>query len=112
MQGLRSWCRLAAAILPQVCLLCDLPTGPVPNLCAACAGSLPRGPRGCRNRLVAYRYTAPVSSLIHWMKFEANLTAALSLGVLLADAIVDDQRQSGWALPDAIVAVRALSGEQ
>lgn len=86
-------------------MLCDLPAGPVPNLCAACAACLPLGEGGSRSRLVAYPYRAPVSSLIHWMKFEANLAAALTLGVLLAEAIVGNQRRWGLARPDAIVPV-------
>lgn len=105
MQGLLSWSGLRAAILPEVCLLCDLPAGPVPNLCAACVASLPRCESGSRNRVVAYPYAAPISSLIHWMKFEANLAAALALGVLLAEAVIGNQRQWALALPDAIVPV-------
>ena len=105
LQRLLSWSGLRAAILPEVCLLCDLPAGPVPNLCRACVRSLPRGARPTRGRVVAYGYGAPVSALIHWMKFEANLAAALSLGVLLADAVADHQRRSGLTLPDAIVPV-------
>ena len=103
MKGLLSWHGLRAAILPEVCLLCDLPAGRVPNLCADCVRALPRAARGSRNRVVAYDYAAPVSSLIHWMKFEANLAAALSLGVLLADAIARTQMEAGTELPDAIV---------
>ena len=79
-----TWNGLRATLLPEICLLCDLPAGPVPNLCSACVASLPSGPRASRERLVAFDYTAPVISLVHWMKFEANLAAALSLGVLLA----------------------------
>ena len=105
MQGLLSWDRLRAALLPEVCLLCDLPAGPVPNLCADCARALPRLDRRSRNRLVAFAYLAPVSTLIHWMKFEANLPAALTLGTLLAEAIAEATTQAGTLVPDAIVPV-------
>ena len=105
MHSMLSWKGLRAALLPEICLLCDLPAGPVPNLCSACVASLPSGPRASRERLVAFDYTAPVISLVHWMKFEANLAAALSLGVLLAETVVRSHRQWGWALPDAIVPV-------
>ena len=44
MQGLLSWARLRSALLPDTCLLCDLPAGPLPNLCGDCAGALPRQP--------------------------------------------------------------------
>ena len=100
-----SWEGLRSAILPEICLLCDLPAGPVPNLCADCVRSLPRGPELTGSRLVAYGYEAPVSSLIQWMKFEANLAAALSLGVLLDEAIVACYGRSALTLPDAIVPV-------
>ncbi len=101
MQGLLSWNRLRAALLPEVCLLCDLPAGPVPNLCAGCARALPRQTRHSGNRIVAFPYTAPVSTLIHWMKFEANLPAALTLGTLLAETVA----AAGTLVPDAIVPV-------
>jgi ComF family protein len=52
---------------------------------------------------VAYDYAAPVSTLIHWMKFEANLAAALSLGVLLAEAVARTQMEASAEPPDAIV---------
>lgn len=100
-----SWRRLRSALLPDTCLLCDLPAGPLPNLCADCARALPRLPRQSVRRVVAFVYSAPVSTLIHWMKFEANLAAALSLGVLLAEAVARAQRETGARLPDAIVPV-------
>ena len=84
-------------------MLCDLPAGRVPNLCADCVQALPRAARGSLNRVVAYDYAPPVSNLIHWMKFEANLAAALSLGVLLAEAIARTQMEADAELPDAIV---------
>jgi ComF family protein len=105
LQGLLSWNRLRAALLPEVCLLCDLRAGPVPNLCTACARALPRLDRHTRNRLVAFAYVAPVSTLIHWMKFEANLPAALTLGTLLAEAVAEATTQAGSPVPDAIVPV-------
>jgi len=105
LQGLLSWDRLRGAILPDMCLLCDLPAGPVPNLCADCVRALPRGAPGSRHKIVAFDYSAPVSTLIHWMKFEANLAAALSLGVLLAEAVTRARRETGAGLPDAIMPV-------
>jgi ComF family protein len=92
-------------MLPGTCLLCDLPQGPVPNLCAACARELPYLDRQRNGRLVAFAYEAPVSTLIHWMKFEARLSAALTLGVLLAERIQQAMAASGATLPDAIVPV-------
>ncbi len=106
MQGLLSCNRLRAALLPDACLLCDLrAAGPVPNLCAGCARALPRLDRHSRNRLVAFAYLAPVSTLIHWMKFEANLPAALTLGTLLAQAVAEAITRAGTLVPDAIVPV-------
>jgi len=104
-QGLLSWNRVRAALLPEACLLCDLRAGPVPNLCAGCARALPRLDRRSRNRVVAFAYAAPVSTLIHWMKFEANLAAALTLGTLLAESIAEATTQAGALVPDAIVPV-------
>ncbi|MEE9267078.1 MAG: ComF family protein [Gammaproteobacteria bacterium] len=108
MQGLLCWDRLRSALLPDTCLLCDLPAGPLPNLCGDCAGALPRLPRLPRqpgNRVVAFPYSAPISTLIHWMKFEANLSAALTLGTLLAEAVAESIAESGASAPDAIVPV-------
>ncbi len=101
MQGLLSWNRLLAALLPEVCLLCDLPAGRVPNLCKGCARALPRQAGQSANRIVAFHYAAPVSTLIHWMKYEANLPAALTLGTLLAETVVE----ADTPIPDAIVPV-------
>ena len=98
MQGLLCWDRLRSALLPDTCLLCDLPAGPLPNLCGDCAGALPRLPRLPRqpgNRVVAFPYSAPIITLIHWMKFEANLSAALTLGTLLAEAVAESIAESG-----------------
>ena len=105
MQGLLSWARLRSALLPDTCLLCDLPAGPLPNLCGDCAGALPRLSRQPENRVVAFPYSAPISTLIHWMKFEANLSAALTLGTLLAEAVAESIAESGASAPDAIVPV-------
>lgn len=102
MLGLLSWGRLRTAVLPDLCLLCDSAAGCVPNLCADCVRALPRLDRQSRNCVVAFSYAAPISTLIHWMKFEANLAAALSLGVLLADSVV---RETSMRLPDAIIPV-------
>jgi ComF family protein len=105
LHGLLSWSRLGAALLPGMCLLCDEPAGGVPNLCRACAGVLPRLERCSAARLVAFAYSAPVSTLIHWMKFEANLAAAKTLGVLLAETVAESMSEAGALLPDAIVPV-------
>jgi ComF family protein len=105
LQGsLLTWARLWSACstrAPDACLLCDASAGPVPNLCAGCAASLVRLPCQSRTQLVAFAYTLPVSSLVHWMKFEANLPAALTLGTLLAEAVAE----AGPVLPDAILPV-------
>lgn len=105
MRGLRSWSRLGATLLPSLCLLCDLPAGPAPNLCVACARGLPRVERQPRGRVVAFAYSTPVSTLIHWMKFEANLHAAQTLGVLLSEAVAESMAAADAVLPDAIVPV-------
>ena len=105
MQGLlHPWTRLRiawAALVPDVCLLCDARAGPIPNLCNACAGTLVRLPCPSRMRMVAFAYTAPISTLVHWMKFEANLPAALTLGTLLAESVAS----ADLLLPDAILPV-------
>ncbi len=98
-----AWRRLragAVACLPDACLLCDAPAGRVPNLCAACATDLVRLPPR-RQPFVAYPYTPPISTLIHWMKFDARLPAALTLGTLMAHALAETQA----AIPDALVPV-------
>jgi len=105
LQGMLSWRRLRSALLPDTCLLCDLPAGPLPNLCADCARALPRLPRQSVRRVVAFVYSAPVSTLIHRMKFEANLPAALTLGTLLAETVAENMAESGAPAPDAIVPV-------
>jgi len=92
-------------MLPDICLLCDLPAGSVPNLCAGCAGSLPRLEHAKSARVVAFRYELPVSTLIQWMKFEANLPAAFTLGVLLAERVAAALTAVGTPWPDAIVPV-------
>jgi len=96
---------LGAALLPGLCLLCDGPAGAVPNLCAACAAGMPRLALQSRHRLVAFAYSPPVSTLIHWMKFQGNLPAARSLGVLLAESVCESLALPGAVLPDAIVPV-------
>lgn len=105
MQGrLLHWNRLRrtfAALIPETCLLCDARAGAVPNLCTACSAALVRLPCRSRTRLVAFAYTRPVSTLVHWMKFEANLPAALALGTLLAEAVA----HAGPPLPDALLPV-------
>ena len=105
LQGLlHPWARLRsawAALVPDVCLLCDARAGPIPNLCSACGDGLVRLPYSSRMRMVAFAYTAPISTLVHWMKFEANLPAALTLGTLLAETVAD----SDLLLPDAILPV-------
>ena len=105
MQGLLCWDRLRSALLPDTCLLCDRPAGPLPNLCGDCARALPRLARQSANPIVAFPYSAPVSTLIHWMKFEANLSAALTLGTLLAEVVAASIAESGASAPDAIVPV-------
>ena len=97
--------RLSAGMLPDVCLLCDLPAGSVPNLCAGCADSLPRLEQAKSARVVAFRYELPISTLIHWMKFDANLPAAFTLGVLLAERVAEALTAVGAPWPDAIVPV-------
>lgn len=88
-----------------MCLLCDGPCGPLPNLCAACAGDLPRPARQAPGRRVAFAYRPPVSTLVHWMKFEGNLPAARALGVLLAASVSEFLSEPGNVVPDAIVPV-------
>jgi ComF family protein len=105
MQGWLTWARLPSALLPDTCLLCDLPAGPLPNLCRNCLQALPPRCRQSANRLVAFPYAAPISTLIHWMKFESNLCAALTLGTLLAQAVTAAISESGASAPDAIVPV-------
>ena len=105
MTGVDVGFRLPVGMLPDICLLCDLPADSVPNLCAGCAGSLPRLEGAKSTRVVAFRYELPVSTLIHWMKFEANLPAAFTLGVLLAERVAEVLTAVGTPWPDAIVPV-------
>lgn len=91
------------AWLPGACLLCDARAGHVPNLCPACAADLATADRVAGSRLVAHPYAPPVSTLVHWMKFQGNLPAARTLGTLLADAVV--AAGTGAMAPQAIVPV-------
>ena len=96
--------RIVAALsarIPDACLLCDARADGVPNLCRRCAGLLPRLFAGTPTRLIAYAYAPPISTLVHWMKFEASLASAKTLGVLLAEAVAT----TGARLPDALVPV-------
>jgi ComF family protein len=99
------WERLRDRLLPGICLLCDLPAACVPNLCAGCAQALPHNPWQAPAQVAALAYTAPVSTLIHWMKFEANLCAARTLGVLLTESIAASLSEAPGEWPDAIVPV-------
>lgn len=101
----RGWWSWAACWLPGACLLCDGPAGSVPNLCPACAGSLPLPGRVRRARAVAFPYQAPLSTLIHWMKFEGNLPAARTLGWLLAGFVSEAMSRGCMKPPDVIVPV-------
>lgn len=95
--------QLARWILPDACLLCDRPAGRTPNLCTACAAALPRITGDGGHRVVALAYEPPVSTLIQWMKFEARLPAASTLGAVLAEAVT--AQPTGSPLPAAIVPV-------
>lgn len=100
-----SWGWLQGTLLPGVCLLCDLPATPRLSLCVSCTRALPRIQTAGGTRVVAFSYRPPVSTLIHWMKFEANLSAARTLGVLLSEAVAASLAAHGVGLPDAIVPV-------
>ena len=83
----------------DACLLCDAPAGHIPNLCGACAAALVRLPP--HQPFVAFPYTPPISTLVQWMKFDACLPAALTLGSLLAEAVVEGR----LLIPDALLPV-------
>jgi ComF family protein len=101
-----SWGWLQGKLLPGVCLLCDLPAVPQLSLCVSCTRALPGNQIAAgRTRVVAFSYRPPVSTLIHWMKFEANLSAARTLGVLLSEAVAASLGENSAGLPDAIVPV-------
>ena len=94
------------ARIAGACLLCDAPAGAVANLCPACRRPLERLAAGAPSRLVAYAYAPPVSTLVHWMKFEGSLPAARTLGALLTDAVLEARMPR----PDAIVPVPLHAG--
>lgn len=54
---------------------------------------------------MAFPYEAPLSTLIHWMKFEGNLPAARTLGWLLAGFVSRALSTGRIEPPDAIVPV-------
>lgn len=93
--------RRRRSLIPDTCLLCDAPAGRVPNLCHACDAGLIRLRSHSPARLVAFAYRPPVSTLIHWMKFDASLPAALTLGTLLAQAVL----AAAPPVPDALLPV-------
>ena len=101
----RRLCTAYASRVPDACLLCDGAAGPLPNLCGECNAGLARLPWRTASRFAAFAYQPPISTLIHWMKFEANLPAALTLGTLLADAVSAGLAGGGTRLPDAILPV-------
>lgn len=92
-----------ASRLPDACLLCDSAAGPWPNVCADCAAGLTRLPWRSPSCFAAFAYQPPISTLVHWMKFEANLSAALTLGNLLADAVSAGLAAGVARPPDAIL---------
>jgi ComF family protein len=92
-------------LLPEICLLCDARAGNVPNLCGPCAETLPRLERTTGARVLAFRYEIPISSLIQRIKFEGDLAAARTLGVLLADRVAEALINGDIPRPDAIVPV-------
>lgn len=102
------------------------PTSPVTHLCAPCAAELPRLGPACRRcaaplpqpalcprclrqappyacAWAPFSYVAPVSTLVRDLKFRARLTAADTLGALLAAHL----KEAGALAerPDAVVAV-------
>lgn len=87
--------RSGTALWPDICLLCEQPAGRIPNLCAACAAALPPTPASpdgpVHGLLAAFVYAPPISTLIHWMKFQGNLAAALTLGCLLVEFLGERQ---------------------
>ena len=96
-----------------ICLLCDEPAGPIPNLCSACAGELPTLPEPCvacgasavpHTRLCracairrppvdrtvcALAYAPPVDYLIGRMKFERDLRVVPALAGMLFRAVAE-----------------------
>ena len=115
------------ALLPTQCLLCGDSGGHIINLCDGCLGDLPRIESiclrcgatqltpstdndcpACRRRpsplsrtLSVFRYEPPVSDLIHTLKFGRRLAAAATLGVLLAERVLNSISQ----VPDVILPV-------
>lgn len=104
-QGWTAWCRGGARWLAGSCLLCDAPAGPVPNLCRDCRRALPDPVSLDPDRIVALPYVAPATHLVHAMKFEASLAAALTLGELLARAVCEALARARADPPEAIVPV-------
>ncbi len=112
-----------------ICLLCDEPAGPIPNLCSACAGELPTLPEPCvacgasavpHTRLCracairrppvdrtvcALAYAPPVDYLIGRMKFERDLRVVPALAGMLFRAVAE-VATADWLAPVPIAPAR------
>ena len=116
--------RLLRTFLPTTCLLCRAAANETPNLCLECAHDLPRAGVACsccgiplghtgicpdcqRNKPpyqrlhAAFRYSDGIRTLIHRLKFDRQLTCAVTLGEICADVLGEQL----IALPDCIVPV-------
>ena len=120
--------QLLWALLPGICILCDSNSRMAADLCEHCRDALPRLSSPCRRcalpvsnaadtlcdtcrshappysrTIAALQYAAPVTRMIHRLKFRGSRIDARVLGGLLASVIADSYADQ--PLPDLIVPV-------
>ena len=111
-----------------ICLLCDEPAGPIPNLCDACARALPTLPepciacgasaaphrlcRACAIRcppvdrtVCALAYAPPVDHLVGRLKFDRDLRVVPALAGMLLRAVAG-VAVADWLAPVPITPAR------
>jgi ComF family protein len=121
-ETVNEWLKIAQdRLMPMVCLLCGGRAGRC-GLCEGCRGDLPcdrslpvssredagsgiwdvRGLSGVSlsgEVVSVFRYQSPVDQLIQRLKFRGDLACARTLGILMAERLVDGEART----PDAIL---------
>ncbi|WP_242513356.1 ComF family protein [Halochromatium salexigens] len=111
----RDLCAGCHADLPFIgahCARCaqPFPTPAAPTLASArradpLCGRCQQAPPPFARCTAAFRYEAPLSSLVVDIKFRAKLNLIRLLGALLADALSAERARADWQAPAAIVPV-------
>jgi ComF family protein len=99
----RQWSRgLAATVFPPLCCLCGFPGISLDlDLCEVCLADLPRARESPPGAVVALRFASPADELIRDLKYRGITPNARVLGVLLAQAV----QEQNALLPRLLVPV-------